>query len=1506
MKTKQELFFYFFMIPLLFIFYTTSTSFAASRWTVMVYLDADNNLESFAIEDFLEMATIGSDENVHYIVQMDRVDGEDTRYGNWKDCKRFRVTKNMTPDPGNAIESLGEVNMGDPDTLEAFINWSVAHYPAQNYALIMWDHGNGWFRRKRSPVSPIFKGVCFDDTNNSDGLYMYEVKAVLSGLAIKPNLVGFDACLMGMMENAYLLKNSGISVMVGSEELEPGDGWPYHTIAQGLSSHSEWSAAQLGEWIVDKYYESYNMNETQAAIDLTKIDALASALSSFATAMKTSWQDNVEHIKNAAQTVRNRIQDAVINTKNGENYRHASGLSIYFPLGYYDSGYDEIDLANDTTWNEFLSDYLNKMSGSWIALARKQSLEFENDNIDLDHFCSIIQTMDSGDQRPGYTSEIAEYNFVDIQPSGTLKHIQDDSFVYISPQNFVFSYYGEQYSSVSISDNGVIYFKNSDLSSASNESIPGSEKFDERFIAPFWDDMKGADIYWEVKTNGLEKRFIIQWHEVVHYSSTASDTATFQAILYEDGRIGFQYKDTLFNNVSIDHGNSATVGVQGSRFSGLQYSYDSPVIMNLSALLFLPDNDQGCRYSLASYLQNVGAQGEQKTLGVTTTDDCEWSVSSQESWINITSEKSGTGSGLIKYWVAENTQFQVRTGYLNVENKTLKIVQASSCNYELSPLQSTITDAGGLGQVSVISSNSGCTWEAKTNDSWIKIISENHGTTNNSVQYEVDKNTSFNKRTGTITIAGIVFTIVQNAAIAPEATLLENNAVVKNISLDLGGQLYFKINIPAAIFSFDIMTTGASGDCDVYIKKGEMPSKDNHDYSATVLSSNEKISISNPENGEWYILLFAYSTFNNVTLKVNYSSQNCEYLLSPSNMEISSSGGSGYFEVNTNNDCFWEVTSLSAWIELSENTSMHGGNGIVSFNIAENNAFSSRTGFIEVMNQKFEITQQRNETIPIIPLINTVTQWELSGNESSYAYYKITVPENQEVFIIKTWGGIGDCDMYIKFNDIPTDDSYDSASSNSSSDETIRISTPQAGDYFILLYGYDAYSGISLQAQYQASTCTYSVSETEIFVDNTGGTGTIDVTTQSACSWSAIVNVDWISIQADSASVGSGSIHYSVENNTNNEERSGIIDMSGQLIFINQAGATLAIPMINNLPITGITLAKGEIAYFVIDVPPGQKNLIVDTWNGTGDIDLYAKYGAFPTDSSYDYQCYAWGNDEYIYIKNPEAGPWYFFILGFEASSDVSMKGTYHTLDCNYKVSPMDAIFGVSGGTGILNVEVNDGCVWTAVKHGTWMNILEDTRRGMGNGSMTYTVPENENHSIRTHNIHIADQWITVMQSGIEETSPSNMINNVNIVVDGEKESVQYYMIDIPPNQENLSFNLSGGMGDCDFYISHESYPTFRRYDFRPYVSGNNEHVSIATPEAGIWYVMLYAYTDYSKTTFSIHYQEPVNLSDLIAILQVLMGIQPDLSNISFEDVHPGGIISIEDAIRLLQILAFE
>jgi serine protease len=79
--------------------------------------------------------------------------------------------------------------------------------------------------------------------------------------------------------------------------------------------------------------------------------------------------------------------------------------------------------------------------------------------------------------------------------------------------------------------------------------------------------------------------------------------------------------------------------------------------------------------------------------------------------------------------------------------------------------------------------------------------------------------------------------------------------------------------------------------------------------------------------------------------------------------------------------------------------------------------------------------------------------------------------------------------------------------------------------------------------------------------------------------------------------------------------------------------------------------------------------------------------------------------------------------------------------------------------------------------------------------------------------------------------------------------SAKSFSLDVPAGATGLRFEISGGTGDADLYIKRGSQPTTSSYDFRPYLDGNAEAVTVAAPQAGTWFVMVRAYASYAGVT---------------------------------------------------------
>jgi len=99
----------------------------------------------------------------------------------------------------------------------------------------------------------------------------------------------------------------------------------------------------------------------------------------------------------------------------------------------------------------------------------------------------------------------------------------------------------------------------------------------------------------------------------------------------------------------------------------------------------------------------------------------------------------------------------------------------------------------------------------------------------------------------------------------------------------------------------------------------------------------------------------------------------------------------------------------------------------------------------------------------------------------------------------------------------------------------------------------------------------------------------------------------------------------------------------------------------NGVAVTGVSGATGADNDFTIQIPAGASNLVMSISGGTGDADLYTKFGSAPTTSSYDCRPYISGNSESCTVSAPQAGTYYLKVHGYSAYSGVTVKASYST-----------------------------------------------------------------------------------------------------------------------------------------------------------------------------------------------------------------------------------------------------
>lgn len=279
---------------------------ASTKRTVMVYMAADNDLRPFAARNIQQMANAGSNQNVTIVVHLDiRISG------NKKITRRYLIEKDQVLhiDPYNP--STQQMDSGNPATLISFCEWAIKNYTANEYDLILWNHGTGIlepphgkiinpmdlfvfnpsthrfdldrsieFMEAINYLEPQQRGVCWDDTTGNY-LSNRKLEAALETICQKFlngkkfGIIGFDACLMSMIEVCSFIQKYA-QVMVSSEEVELGMGWKYDEVLFPFAKEAL-DTFSFAYHIVDAYnrtYQSITNDYTLSAINLNTVGLL--------------------------------------------------------------------------------------------------------------------------------------------------------------------------------------------------------------------------------------------------------------------------------------------------------------------------------------------------------------------------------------------------------------------------------------------------------------------------------------------------------------------------------------------------------------------------------------------------------------------------------------------------------------------------------------------------------------------------------------------------------------------------------------------------------------------------------------------------------------------------------------------------------------------------------------------------------------------------------------------------------------------------------------------------------------------------------------------------------------------------------------------------------------------------------------------------------------------------------------------------------------------------------
>lgn len=367
---------------------------APKEWTFLLFLNGNNNLDTYGAYNINQMEQVGSTDQLNMVVQWASLRAGDT--------KRLYVTKDSDVLKVNSqvVQAMGKVDMGDYHQLIDFVKWGVENYPAKHYMIAVWNHGNGWHLMDAlgRQIQPL--DISYDD-NTGNVIRTEELGIAMAAAARiighKVDIYGSDACLMAMAEVAIEMKDS-VDYFVGSQETEPGYGWPYNTWMARWAADTSATPAKVSTYLTEEYMKAYsggiygNQDVTFSAWDMSKLPAFIDAMKNLNASLANLSASDLVQTKAAVNNTQEfysadykDIYDFAANLEKGKvgieasilssvkqsvsammvsegassGYPGAHGVSVWMPtssfyMDSYKARYAAMEFNKATGWLDFL------------------------------------------------------------------------------------------------------------------------------------------------------------------------------------------------------------------------------------------------------------------------------------------------------------------------------------------------------------------------------------------------------------------------------------------------------------------------------------------------------------------------------------------------------------------------------------------------------------------------------------------------------------------------------------------------------------------------------------------------------------------------------------------------------------------------------------------------------------------------------------------------------------------------------------------------------------------------------------------------------------------------------------------------------------------------------------------------------------------------------------------------------------------------------------------------
>ncbi len=513
------------------------------------------------------------------------------------------------------------------------------------------------------------------------------------------------------------------------------------------------------------------------------------------------------------------------------------------------------------------------------------------------------------------------------------------------------------------------------------------------------------------------------------------------------------------------------------------------------------------------------------------------------------------------------------TAYVNISP-----TNTVTCSYSIGSAGTSLSAGAQSGFVS-LTAGSTCAWTASSNASWLSVVSAASGTGSATVSFSVASNASSGSRTGTLTVGGQSYNVVQAGAgcsysVSPTTiSLASASATTAVVNVTTGSSCSWTSAGNGSWLTVLSGTTGTgSGSASISVAANPLDST----RSSGITVAGQSVNVT--------------------------QSGGCAYVISPSSQSLGATGSTGSVNVTAAASCAWTASSNAAWIAVSYGAT-GAGYGTVGYSVSPNTSTSSRTGTLTIARQTFTVTQagittastsllnpgfengQVNwtETAPYPLISNNPARaktgywfaW-LGGYDSGTDRLSqdVAIPSTAQQTFLQFAYNIETAETAATPYDVLQLELYDPATGAKIA-TLASLSNMNATVGWVQSARFDlsAYRGRTVRITFTAtldvsnftsfliddvsmssvSACTYFLSPSSISVGGGASNGTVNVGTSPAdgCPWTATSTVNWIS--TSSVGNGTGNATFSIATNTTGASRTGTITIVGQTFGVTQA-----------------------------------------------------------------------------------------------------------------------------------------------------------------------------------------------------------------------------------------------------------------------------------------------------------------------------------------------------------------